>query len=463
MAGGVSLSGIRYIPLGATSPVLDGVSLEVARGECVGIVGVSGCGKSTLCQVLAGMIPHRIPGEFQGSVRFPPGRSRVGMVFQNPDDQLFAGSVTDEIAFGPRNLGCPEEEVRCRLQDAMTACDLDPLASRAVAALSMGQKQRVALASMLAMRPDVLLLDEPACNVDASSAERFLAHVTVLRQRSGMAVVLVDHDLARVRRHADRVLRLAEGVLAPCLETDEGGLHLPAGPPRSADGEVRAAAERVRFAYGSAEEPVLQAADLGLRAGEAIALLGPNGAGKSTLAKHFIGLLRPQAGRVTIGGMDIRRTKIETLAASVGYAFQNPDEQLFAQSVQEEVTFGPQNLGWSAHRAEEAAHRWLDLLGCAHLRDREPLTLSFGEKRRVSLAAAVAADPDVVILDEPTAALDGGHRRVVARLVDACKAQGKAVLVLTHDAPFARAVCEWQYRLVEGRLYPGDVSMCRRP
>jgi energy-coupling factor transporter ATP-binding protein EcfA2 len=183
-----------------------------------------------------------------------------------------------------------------------------------------------------------------------------------------------------------------------------------------------------------------------------VALLGPNGAGKSTLAKQFIGLLRPQAGYVRVDGKDIARMKTEDLAAQVGYAFQNPDDALFARSVLEEVAFAPRNLGYSTAQATDMAQRWLTMLHCAHLHDREPLTLSYGEKRRVSLAATLAADPRVVILDEPTAALDGDNVIAVARLIDACKQEGKAVLVLTHDLAFARATCERQVELRKGTL-----------
>jgi energy-coupling factor transporter ATP-binding protein EcfA2 len=452
MAGWLSLRDICYTPVGAEQPVLNGVSVDIARGECVAIVGVSGCGKSTLCQVLAGIIPHRLPGAFSGQVRCATPHPRIGMVFQNPDDQLFAGTVAEEISFGPRNLGCAESDIAQRLVEALDACHLGALSAHPLHALSMGQKQRVALASMLAMHPALMILDEPASNVDAVSAEQILTAVTRLRQERDLAVVLVDHDVDRVRRYADRIFHMQAGRLRPGAFAE---LCPPAYPRVSAlapPGAVLAAAEEVLFTYPAQAHPTLHGVDLALHAGEAVALRGPNGAGKSTLAKHFIGLLRPQAGCVRVDGKDIVRMQTEALAAQVGYAFQNPDDALFARSVLEEVAFAPRNLGHPAEQATQSALALLEMLGCLHLRDREPLTLSYGEKRRVSLAATVAANPRVVILDEPTAALDGDNARAVARLIHRGKQDGKAILVLTHDLAFARATCERQVALYAGVL-----------
>jgi energy-coupling factor transport system ATP-binding protein len=192
--------------------------------------------------------------------------------------------------------------------------------------------------------------------------------------------------------------------------------------------------------------------DLSLHAGEAVAVLGPNGSGKTTLGKHFVGLLRPAMGRVTVLGEDIRSTPMEAVAERVGYAFQSPDDQLFARSVREEVSYGPRNFGWEAEQIDASVRGLLELLGCAHLIDREPLTLSFGEKRRVSVAAALAAEPQIAILDEPTAALDSGHALAVARLVADLKARGRAVMVLTHDLRFADAACERHCVLEGGKV-----------
>jgi energy-coupling factor transport system ATP-binding protein len=461
MAGWLSLRDIHYTPLGAESPVLDGVSLDIARGECVAIAGVSGCGKSTLCQVLAGIIPHRLPGAFSGQVQCATAHPRIGMVFQNPDDQLFADTVAEEVAFGPRNLGYAESDIHRRLAESLDACDLITLRDHPIPALSMGQKQRVALASMLAMEPELMILDEPASNVDAASADHIYRAVTALRHQRGMAVVLVDHDLERVRRVADRVLVMEAGRLHPLSATAEANRDWPDGTVSRAPGEVLAAAEQVAFTYPGQERPLFADINLPLRTGEAVALLGPNGAGKSTLAKHFIGLLRPQVGRVVVEGADIARVKTEDLAARVGYAFQNPDDALFARTVLEEVTFAPRNLRQTREQAAAQAMNWLEALGCAHLRDREPLTLSYGEKRRVSLAAVLAADPRIVILDEPTAALDQGNARVVAAVVQRCVADGKTVLVLTHDLPFARATCTRLFSLRDGALAPwSEVALC---
>jgi energy-coupling factor transporter ATP-binding protein EcfA2 len=459
MAPRVAAHDIWFTPIGAEEPILRGASLEIAPGEWVAILGTSGCGKSTLCQVLAGLIPSRIPGEFGGRVSARGDGLRVGMVFQDPENQLFAGTVEEEVAFGPSNLGMAEAEVRARVSFAMEAASVTALADHEIATLSMGQKQRVALASMLSVQPDLLILDEPASNVDETSAEAIFAAVGELQRSAGLSVVMVDHDVGRARRIADRVLRLEEGLLRPLREREDLEQPLPVMRSEGDAGEVLAKAESLIFFYEHGR-PVLEGVDLALRSGEAVAVLGPNGCGKTTLAKHFIGLLRPASGRVMLLGDDTARVPTEILAAHVGYAWQNPDEALFARSVREELAFGPRNFGWPEQEVEVTVEHWLRTLGCFHLADREPLTLSFGEKRRISLAAALTTGPEVAILDEPTAALDRMHNLAVAQATVELKRQRKAVLVLTHDRHFADAVCERQFVVQSGTLRPAPGAPC---
>jgi energy-coupling factor transporter ATP-binding protein EcfA2 len=449
----ITAQDIWFTPIGAREAILRGASLEIAPGECVAILGTSGCGKSTLCQVLAGLIPRRIPGEFRGEVSPKVDHLRVAMVFQDPENQLFAGTVAEEVAFAPSNLGLSEKEVSVRVSFAMEAARVTHLADHEIATLSTGQKQRVALASMLSVQPDLLILDEAASNVDEASAEAMLGAVGELRRRVGLSVVMVDHDVARARRMADRVLRLEGGCLRPLRDGEDLEQPLPVMLSDGHPGETLAESESLAFFYQQGR-PVLQGVDLALHSGEAVAILGPNGCGKTTLAKHFIGLLRPRSGQVMLLGDDVGRAPPEILARYVGYASQNPDDVLFARSVREELAFGPHNFGWPEREVQITIQRWLEILGCAHLADREPLTLSFGEKRRISLAAALAAHPEVAILDEPTAALDRVHNLAVARATADLKHQGKAVLVLTHDRHFADAICERHFRLQSGVLQP---------
>lgn len=459
MAPRIAARDIWFTPIGGTEPILRGASLDLAPGECVAILGTSGCGKSTLCQVLAGLIPSRIPGEFAGRVSAGADGLRVGMVFQDPENQLFAGTVEEEVAFGPSNLGMREAELAERVAFAMEAAAVTELADQEIATLSMGQKQRVALASMLSVQPELLILDEPASNVDEASAEAIFAAVGDLRTRAGLSVVMVDHDVGRARRVADRVLRLEEGRLRPLEEGEDLERPLPVMRSESNPGEALAEADSLVFSYERGR-PVLEGVDLALRSGEAVAVLGPNGSGKTTFAKHFIGLLRPTSGHIMLLGEDTARVPTETLAGHVGYAWQNPDEALFARTVREELAFGPRNFGRPEREVQAGSDRWLRTLGCSHLADREPLTLSFGEKRRISLAAALATDPEVAILDEPTAALDRMHNLAVARATAELKAQGKAVLVLTHDRHFADAVCERHFVLQSGALRPAPGAPC---
>ncbi|HSJ55228.1 MAG TPA: ATP-binding cassette domain-containing protein [Anaerolineae bacterium] len=435
---------------------LDGVSLDVAPGECLLVSGASGCGKSTLARALAGLIPHAIPARMEGEVRvagldtrqhpLPVLAQRVGIVFQNPGSQLFHLRVEDEVAFGPRNLGLDEETVRARVEWALAATGLADLRERRPAELSGGQKQCLAIAAVLAMQPQVLILDEPTASLDVPSTRRVMGTLASLRDRQGMAIVLVEHRLAEAAHLADRLLLMEDGRAvaegAPLELLADGEIRQRLGLRRPAEeapapwqqlirsnghGPVGAtpllSLQGVSAGYG--RRAVIHDVSVDLYPGDLVALVGDNGAGKSTLALAACGLLKPLEGRVRFLGGKRPRPGLD-----VGLLFQDPGEQLFTDRVDDEVAYGPRNYG----SYDEAQHRETlaeaDLLG---LRDRRPLSLSVGQQQRTALAACLALRPRLLILDEPTLGQDWRH---LSRLMDflmLLSCAGSAILVISHD------------------------------
>jgi energy-coupling factor transporter ATP-binding protein EcfA2 len=436
-------------------PALSNVSLEVRPGECVLVTGPSGCGKSTLARALSGLIPHALPAQMEGHVEvagldtrqhtIPQLAQRAGIVFQNPSSQLFHLRVEDEVAFGPRNLGLDETEVQERVDWALAATGLTFLRERKPAELSGGQKQCLATAAVLAMRPQVLVLDEPTASLDVPSTRRVMDTLASLK-RQGMTIILVEHRLAEAAHLADRMVLMAEGKVlakgAPLdLLADTGlrkrlGLRRPAqdGPTpwenliqgnghRTEDHLPLLSLEGVSAGYG--RRAVIHDVDLALYPGDFVALVGDNGAGKSTLALAAAGLLKPLQGRVRFQGG--RRPKP---GLDVALLFQDPTDQLFTDTVDEEVAFGPRNYG----RFDGDEHlRTLQEADLGELRERRPLALSVGQQQRTALAACLGLRPRLLILDEPTLGQDWGHLSRLMAYLKVLNQEGTAILLISHD------------------------------
>jgi len=421
------VDGLRFAYPGG-GPVLDGVSLEVAEGERVALLGPSGSGKSTLIRALAGLVPHFHGGSFAGRVLVAGIDTRearpadlvgtVASVFQDPEDQIVMSRVASEVAFGLENTAVPPDEIWPRVEDALALAGVAHLAGRSTAELSGGELQRVALASALALRPRLLLLDEPSSQLDPDGADAFFDVVDGL----DCAVVVSEQRPARPLAHAHRVLFLERGRVLLDAPRDEAVAWLaanrPAYLPRPPDVGCRLSG--VRFAYG--ERRVLAGASLEVRRGEVVALTGPNGAGKTTLALIACGLLEPDEGEVEHG--------------RAAYLAQDPGRHVVTERVLDEVTLGA---------PADAARRALAQVGLAGLEDRHPRDLSSGERERLALAAVLATEPELLVLDEPTRGVDPERKAELARLLRA-QAPGRATLIVTHDLVFAAEVAD---RVVE--------------
>jgi energy-coupling factor transport system ATP-binding protein len=415
-------------------PVLDGVELDIADGEHVALLGPSGSGKSTLLRALAGLVPHFHGGTFAGSVVVGGADTRearpsglagtVATVFQDPEDQIVMARVANEVAFGLENIGADPGEIWPRVEEALAVVGAGHLVDRATAELSGGELQRVALASALALRPRLLLLDEPTSQLDPAAADAFFDMV----ERLPCAVVVSEQRPARPLAHVARVLFMEEGRIVLDAPRDEAlewlAEHRPLYLPHEPDVVCRA--RGVSFSYGDTR--VLDRARLEVRRGEVVALTGPNGAGKTTLALIACGLLEADSGTVE--------------HARAAYLAQDPGRHVVTERVLDEVALGA---------PVERARRTLGDLGLAALADRHPRDLSSGERERLALACVLATEPELLVLDEPTRGVDPERKAELARLLRG-EAPRRGTLVVTHDLAWAAEVAD---RVVELEVREG--------
>ncbi len=441
------------------------VSLRIAPGERVLLLGVSGSGKSTLLAGLAGVLGGEEEGESRGELLLdgvPAARlrGRAGLVLQDPDSQVILARVGDDVAFGCENLGVPRDEIWRRVAAALDAVGLDVPLQRPTKALSGGQKQRLALAGALAMRPGLLLLDEPTANLDPAGVAEVRAAVDRTLAAHPATLVVVEHRVDVWLPIVDRVIVLGDGgviadgsphrVLSEAGESlARAGVWVPGippahpAPPKAAPGRALLTArdlsvERVR------SQPVASGIDLAVEAGSALAITGPNGAGKSTLGLTLAGLLPPASGELTAsaaladgaGASPIRWTSRQLLTR-IGTVFQDPEHQLLTRTVRDELEVGPAALGTvDARRIDELLER----LRLSALAAANPYTLSGGEKRRLTVAAALATRPSVLVLDEPTFGQDARTWAELVALLAEVRDDGVALVTVTHDEDVVTAL-----------------------
>ncbi len=465
----VGLRGFGWRHAGRKAWAVRGVDLRIERGERVLLLGPSGAGKSTLLAALAGLLPDD-SGEQEGTVEIDgldprKARERVGIVFQDPETQLVMARSGDDVAFGLENRGVPAEDIWPRVDESLRRVGFPYHRGRPTAALSGGEQQRLALAGVLALRPSLLLLDEPTANLDPAGAA-LVRDATARALDADTTLVLVEHRVAEALPLVDRVVVLAPGGGVRADGTPEAvfgahgealaadGVWVPGRPvpPRRA---TTPAGDVLLTADGLARPPRLDAVDLAVRAGEALAVRGPNGAGKSTLALLLGGLLAPGTGRVTataeLAGGNARtpphRWRAPALASRIGSVFQDPEHQFVTATVFDELALGPRRLGRPEPEVRATVDALLDRLRLATLAGANPYTLSGGEARRLSVATALATAPRLLICDEPTF---GQDRRTWLELVDLfaeLRDAGHGLVTVTHDAEFVAALADRQVRL----------------
>ena len=511
--GIVEIRDLHYSYPNARAQALRGVDLTVDEGEFILLTGPSGCGKTTFCRCLNGLIPHFYQGELEGEVTVTGLSIRenstaklaqnVGLIFQNPDNQIFALTVEKDVAFGLENLGIPKELMLEAIDWALEKTGISHLRERGTHELSGGQKQRLSIASILAMRPKILVLDEPTSFLDPLGAIRIFKVLEALNRDHGMTIILIEHRVDLASQYVDRVILVSDGrilrtgapeevftleetrltgvgipkILELSKRLNQRGLAfepLPLSPDSFIEQlernippmDVRRVkktvvqdlegftgehsmspiirVEDVSYTYPSGVQ-ALNGVSLTIHKGEFVAIMGENGAGKTTLVKHFNGLLRPQKGRIMVDDVDVSQVSVASLARKVGLVFQNPDDQLFSENVESEISFALNNFGFEKEVVEKRVDWALNLLNLEQYRKSSPFILSGGERKRVALASVLAWDPEIVVLDEPTIGQDYAQKEKLRHFLMQLRTQGKTTIIVTHDVEF---VAECKPRIV---------------
>jgi len=479
----IDFQNLTYTYPGAARPALRAVALHVPEGGFALVVGPSGCGKSTLARCVGGLVPHFSGGVLRGKLSVgghdpvalgPGGMSQlVGYVFQDPEAQAVMDRVEDEIAFALEHAGLPRHEMRVRVEETLDLLDLAALRDRALDSLSGGERQRVAIGAALALRPRILVLDEPTSQLDPQSAEDVLQALVRLNHDLGLTILLVEHRMERVLPFVDQVIFLSEsGALSgtpeivmpqiplmpplialgkalgwsPLPLTIKAGLRFsralalpPAAPAAPATPAAAPFFELQHVDAAYAGRQVLRGVDLAVAPGEIVALLGRNGAGKTTLLKCLVGLHRPTRGRAIASGEDNASRDVAAICRLVGYLPQDPNALLFADTVREELLITLRNHGIADHGEVDAL---LARLGLTPHANAYPRDLSAGERQRVALGAIMITHPRALLLDEPTRGLDYDAKQQLAELLHEWRSEGIATLLVTHDVEFAALLAD---------------------
>ena len=499
-------------------PVLRNVNLSIYPGEFVGIVAPTGSGKSTLLGLLGGVIPHYVRGELSGHVLLDgvdtrelslrKFATRVGMVLQDPDSQLFNLLVRDEIVWGLENRGVARDAMGRRLNEILRFFNIEKLRDRITYDLSGGEKQRVVMAAVAVSQPDILLFDNPTSQLDPLGAELVIESIKRVLE-AHRTVIMVEDKLDELLEHADRLVLLHRGeILLDCppdefvrhhdeleragivpsqvaqlslrlaqqgLLEDQLPLTLsdaipiyrrifegaavpaaspPPAPAPASTNETAIEVRNLRFVYPPPRPiPAVRGVSLSIARGSFVAIIGQNGSGKTTLARCMSGYLAPSAGEVLVGGENVHQLKTFRRARRIGYVFQNPATQLFRQSVYDEVMFSLEYQGTAAAEAAARAEEILRLLDLWEQRDLHPFRLSLGNKQRLAIACIAVIQPDALIVDEPTTGQDPRHARAVMGLLTQLRDRfGTTIITITHAMSLAADYCDRVIAMCQGEV-----------
>jgi len=502
----VYIKNLTFTYRNSDTKALDGIDLDLREGEMVAVMGKSGAGKSTLCRCLNGIIPRFQKGDLSGTIEIfgEPIRDKqiyqvaqnVGLVFQDFESQLFSTSVELEVAFGPENLALPREEIAKRIKYALNMVGLEGFENRQPYALSGGEKQRLAIASVLSSKPRIMVLDEPATDLDPGGRYEIFTALRELKKES-ISMLLVEHDTEDImdtdriiildsgkivasgsiydilrnvkllEQHGIRPLQIPElfmetnmnvfpltsqeaynlaGTALDSMISDEKyNLILAKDDQKKRKyGDIAVEVKGLKYSYPEGKNAIA-GVDLIIKEGEFAAIIGQNGSGKTTLAKHFNGLLRPSAGSISCFGKDTAKMKVSELGKIVGYVFQNPDHQIFANTVKDELTFGPRNYGLPEEQISANVTQSLQAVHLEGYEDRDPFSLTKGERQRIAVASVLTCKPKILILDEPTTGLDYTQQKSMMELLRSLNEAGHTIVIITHSL---WVVAEYAHRVM---------------
>lgn len=463
----IRIEGLTYTFAGRDRPALQSVDLEIESGEFVVVTGPSGCGKSTLALAIGGYLFQQYEGKAEGSVRVAGLDARhapihevadiVGLVQQNPEAQFCTTTVRDEVAFGLENRCQPVAEIRQRVDWALDTVGASDLIDRELHTLSGGEKQKIAIASVLALQPQVLILDEPTSNLDPTATAAIFEVIADIRASVGITAIVIEHKLDFLRPFKPRLITLEKGRIR-CVTSRDEDYAFPEPPARlGGDRSTRKAAvgakqvsqdpvvevEDLHVRLGDSE--VLKGLSLRIHAGEFVVIMGDNGSGKTTLLRTLLGLQRPTVGEAWILGAPIGATPVSALARDVGFVFQNPDHQLFGSTVWEEATIAAHQFGLLDRATRARTKGLLDEAGLGTRLDDHPYRLSYGEKRRLNVISVLGHRPSLLLLDEILIGQDPANAGYLLALLKRAVDDGATVVMVSHDP---EVTYRWASRLI---------------
>lgn len=512
----IEISDVTWTYRKTKTPAITNLNIEIKPSEIIFITGPAGAGKTTLCRFINGLIPHFYTGKLEGKVvvrgmdtaEYPPETlcGYVGLIFDNPSNQLFNLTVYDEIAFGPENLCIPPDKIREIVADALKFCRLETYVDKTPHHLSGGEQQACALASIMAMRPQIYVLDEPTANLDPYGTELVFDRVEDLFRTEKKTGIIVEHKLEQISKLADRMIVLDQGkiilegkprevmqsvdklsqlglkvpqvtLLAHNLQKkgidlqnlptsleegiktisgllDQGKLEVTdknaeqrgenVVEKTSNEKEVLIDCQDIWYTYPDGTE-ALKGVDLKIYKGDFLGLIGRNGSGKTTLAKIIKGLYSPTKGKVLVSGTDLfEKTGIDR-AKKVGYVFQNPDDQIFSKTIRDEIGFGLRFLKLSKDVEEKLINKAAVTMELQDHLDKNPFDVSQGLRQRVAIASVLVFEPEIFIIDEPTTGQDFARSKIIMDMVRALHGIGKTIIIVTHDMEL---IAEYAKRLV---------------
>ena len=446
--------------------VLKSINLKINKGEFVGIMGPTGAGKSTLCSCINGLIPLRTRGWIKGTVEVLGTNTRnakmtdigrrVGLVFQDPETQFVMMTVEDEIALGLETLSISRRNIRERIQWALKVIGLEGYEEKSPDELSGGQKQRVAIASIMAMRPEILILDEPTSDLDPQGKREIFELLDSIRKEFDLTIILVSHDTKKIMQFCNRVIIIDDGEIKFDDRTSqlsnnidllqEIGIYYPSSTLNYQEtSDIKTEinhikrnplikASNLNYTYPN-QTQALKNVNLEIYRNDFIAIIGKNGSGKTTLIKHFNGLLKPQQGEVLLNNKSITDYTISQVAQTIGYCYQNPDHQLFKNTIREEIEFGLRNLKFHEHEIERRYNEMVELLDLKKFEEIYESTfyLSKGIRQRLALASVLVLEPDILIIDEPTTGQDFRMIEEFMKILKDLHERDHTIIIVTHD------------------------------